>query len=108
MTSEGSELAATNASEALENMMLGKFAHCYHDILSTQVLLKSYGEKRGHEVNTAEARIIFYYGARSLPRPWSLVSTELDEHFQFDVRDAVEHVTTYFRERLDAVLAAAE
>jgi type IV secretory pathway TrbF-like protein len=54
----------------------------------------------------AEARVI--YGVRSLPPPWSLVADELDEHFNFDVRHAVERVNAYFKERLDAVLSAPE
>lgn len=62
--------------------------------------------KGGFVVDSAEARIVFYYGRRSLPPPWSLVGEELDKHFQFEVRDAIERVNTYFRERLDVVLAA--
>lgn len=86
----------------------GKVRSIRHDTLSAQVLLKSYGEQNGYDVDLAEARIIFYYGVRSLPPPWSLVADELDEHFNFDVRYAVERVNAYFRERLDAVLSAPE
>lgn len=86
----------------------GKVRSILHDTLSTQVLLKSYGEQKGYDVGLAEARLIFYYGVRSLPAPWSLVADELDEHFNFDVRQAIDRVNAYFRESLDAILAAPE
>jgi hypothetical protein len=50
-----------------------------------QVLLKSYGEVANYKPLTAESRIIFYYGVRSIPRPWSLIKNELDTHFGFPV-----------------------
>ena len=37
-----------------------------------QVLLKSYGDFAKLNPVAAEAKIIFYYGVRSIPRPWSL------------------------------------
>lgn len=75
---------------------------------SFRVLLNSYGIQKGLDVGLAEARIISYYGVRPLPSPWSLVAEELDDHFQFSVRAAIERVNRYFRESLDGVLAAAE
>jgi hypothetical protein len=55
----------------------------------------------------AEARIIFYYGQRSIPRPWSLVRNDLDEHFGFPVVEKIEQANGYFRDRLHALLEAA-
>jgi hypothetical protein len=55
----------------------------------------------------AQARIIFYYGMRSIPRPWSLVREELDEHFGFPVVAMVEQANDYFRAKLYALLEAA-
>jgi hypothetical protein len=54
-----------------------------------------------------ESKIIFYYGVRSIPRPWSLVKGELDEHFGFPVVEKIEQANDYFRTRLHALLEAA-
>ena len=82
----------------------GKKRSIMRDLLSTQALLKSYGEQRGHEVGLAEAKIIFYYGLRSIPEPYSLVGSELDEHFGFDLVAAIELVNEYFKQQLFKIL----
>jgi len=82
----------------------GKKRSIMRDLLSTQVLLKSYGEQLGHEIGLAEAKIIFYYGLRSIPEPYSLIGDELDEHFGFDLVAAIELVNEYFKERLFEIL----
>ena len=69
-----------------------------------QVLLKSYGEVAKLSPVAAESRIIFYYGVRSIPRPWSLVREELDEHFGYPVTEKVEQANEYFRSKLFALL----
>ncbi len=69
-----------------------------------QVLLKSYAETAKVAPVAAEARIIFYYGVRSIPRPWSLVREDLDEHFGFPIVEKVEKANGYFRERLHQLL----
>jgi hypothetical protein len=74
------------------------------DLICTQILLKSYGETFGMKSERSEAKIIFYYGMRSLPPPLSLVGKELDGHFGFPIYDKVEQVNNYFRERLYALL----
>jgi hypothetical protein len=63
----------------------GKIRSIKRDLMCVQVLLKSYGEFANLNPIAAEARIIFYYGMRSIPRPWSLVKDELDGHFGFPV-----------------------
>ena len=50
----------------------GKIRSIKRDLMCIQVLLKSYGETANVAPVAAEARIIFYYGIRSVPRPWSL------------------------------------
>lgn len=85
----------------------GKIRSVMRDLLCTHMLLKSYGIARGHGVRCAEAKIIFYYGVRSIPKPYSLIREELDEHFQFPIVDAVEEVNSYFRDRLHELLEAA-
>jgi hypothetical protein len=64
---------------------VGKIRSIKRDIMCIQVLLKSYGETANYKPISAESRIIFYYGVRSIPRPWLLVRNELDNHFGFPV-----------------------
>ncbi len=82
----------------------GKQRSILNDLLAQQTLLKSYGEQRGLSVFGAEAKIIFYYGRRSIKAPFSLIGSELDAHFKFDVYGPVELVNNYFRERLYGLL----
>src|SRR5262249_37572842 len=51
----------------------GKIRQITRDLKCIQVLLKSYGEFSKLLPLVAESKIIFYYGVRSIPRPWSLV-----------------------------------
>jgi hypothetical protein len=46
----------------------GKIRSIRRDLMCVQVLLKSYGETAQLAPIAAEARIIFYYGIRSIPR----------------------------------------
>jgi hypothetical protein len=82
----------------------GKIRSIRRDLLCVQVLLKNYGEVCKYKPVGAESRIIFYYGVRSLPRPWSLIKSELDEHFGFPVVAKVEEANQYFRARLHELL----
>lgn len=82
----------------------GKKRSIMRDLLSTHVLLKSYGETLGFEVDLAESKIIFFYGIRSIPKPFSLTGDELDEHFGFDLVSAVELVNEYFKNSLYEIL----
>lgn len=82
----------------------GKTRSIKRDLICTQVLLKSYGEVFKLRPQFAEAKIIFYYGVRSLPRPYSLIGSELNEHFGFPIYDMVEQANDYFRGRLHALL----
>ena len=86
------------------NFDAGKRRSILRDLLCTQVLLQSYGETKGFRVTVAEARIIFYYGICSLPKPFSLTGRELDDHFVFPVFDEMERVNMYFREKLCELL----
>jgi hypothetical protein len=85
----------------------GKIRSITRDLKCIQVLLKNYGEFCKLQPQTAESKIIFYYGVRSIPRPWSLVKGELDEHFGFPVVERIEQANDYFRTRLHALLNAA-
>jgi hypothetical protein len=85
----------------------GKIRSIKRDLMCIQVLLKSYGETANVAPVAAEARIIFYYGIRSIPRPWSLVREDLDGHFGFPIVEKIEQANGYFRERLHQLLEAA-
>lgn len=82
----------------------GKKRSMMDDILCTQVLLKSYGQGKGLDIENVQARIIFYYGKCSIGAPWALKGSELDQHFGFTVHGLVEEVNEYFRQRLSAML----
>jgi hypothetical protein len=85
----------------------GKIRSMMRDLKCIQVLLKSYAEVAKLKPASAESKIIFYYGFRSIPRPWSLVKEELDEHFGFPIVEKMEQANDYFRTRLYALLEAA-
>jgi hypothetical protein len=83
----------------------GKIRSIKRDLMCVQVLLRSYGQDLAKLKPTgAEARIIFYYGRRSIPRPWSLVREELDEHFGFPVVARIEEANAYFQNKLHQLL----
>jgi hypothetical protein len=82
----------------------GKIRSIRRDLNVTQMLLKSYGETFKLNPIKAEARVIFYYGIRSLPRPYSLIGSELNDHFGFGVYDLVETANAYFRHKLHDLL----
>jgi len=85
----------------------GKIRSIKRDLMCIQVLLKSYGGVANVEPVSAESRIIFYYGVRSIPRPWSLVREELDAHFGFPVVARIEEANEYFQTKLYELLEAA-
>ena len=85
----------------------GKIRSITRDLKCIQVLLKSYGVLAKFEPASAESRIIFYYGVRSIPRPWSLIKGELDKHFGFPVVERIEQANDYFRTKLHDLLEAA-
>lgn len=70
------------------------------NLLRTNMLLSDYGRKAGLSIASSSARIIFYYGILSLPKPLALSGKELDAHFSFPVVESIEQVNSYFKERL--------
>jgi hypothetical protein len=76
-----------------------------HNALCVRRLLKSYGRSRGLDPTSVGSHIIFYYGLRSeVAPPIGIRGSELDAHFGFPVRDAVETVNARFGERFRACL----
>lgn len=82
----------------------GKRRLIFNELLRTQMLLASYSRSVGFEADHYEAYVIFYYGLRSIPEPYSLVGDDLDEHFEFPVGLALEMVNKVFREGLYALI----
>lgn len=85
----------------------GKIRSTKRDLLCLQLLLRSYGEVSGVKPSAGEAKIVFYYGLRSIPAPWSLTKSDLDHHFGFPVVERVEEANEYFRSKLHELLEAA-
>jgi hypothetical protein len=63
----------------------GKKRSILRDTLCQNMLLQSYGRQRGLIVSGSAAHVIFYYGNRSIPPPFSLTGTELDQHFNWSI-----------------------
>lgn len=73
-------------------------------LLRTHMLLRGYGLAKGVDAVESQSHIIFYYGVCSIGDPFSITADQLDDHFAFPVRDAVEAVNTHFRERLHSLI----
>lgn len=85
----------------------GKIRSIKRDLKCVQVLLLDYGKHANLAPKAAESKIIFYYGKRSIPRPWSLSKHDLDQHFCFPVVERIEQANEYFRVKLQELLEAA-
>lgn len=82
----------------------GKRRVIHEELVRTQMLLSNYGRGFGFVPETSHAHIIFYYGLLSLPPPLAISGDDLDEHFRFPVREAIEFVNSYFVARLSALI----
>ncbi len=85
-------------------MDAGKKRSIRNDILSTNFVLKGYGKSKDLDVKKAYSYIISYYGLRALPKPYSLIKEELDEHFGVSIIKQVEDVNNYFKTKLENVI----
>lgn len=84
----------------------GKKGQMLRDALCVQMLLRSYGRLKNLDPLSVGSHIIFYYDNLSVPAPIGIKGSELDTHFGFPVRDAVEAVNERFGERFRACLIA--
>jgi hypothetical protein len=83
----------------------GKIRSMRRDLCCQRLLLKSYGHRlRSFSPNEADAKIIFYYGKRSIPPPYSLIGAELDDHFGFAIISRIEAANDYYRDLLHDLL----
>jgi hypothetical protein len=85
----------------------GKRRLIFNELLRTQMLLESYSRSIGFDAAHYESYAVFYYGLRSIPEPYSLIGDDLNLHFEFPVRSALEAVNSVFREGLYALIEAA-
>jgi hypothetical protein len=74
------------------------------DAICVQLLLRSYGRFKNVDPLSVSSHIIFYYDNCSVRPPIGIKGSELDEHFGFRVRDAIETVNERFGERFRACL----
>jgi hypothetical protein len=67
--------------------------------------LTDYGRRRlGFDVDEAFSHVIFYYGKCSLSGPFGLKGSEIDAHFGWPLRNAIEKLNAHFADRLKAIL----
>jgi hypothetical protein len=85
----------------------GKRRMIQGELVRAHMLLEDYGRTVGVEPKSSHAHIVFYYGMLSLPRPFAIAGEELDAHFRFPVRDAIERVNAHFVRRLHALVEDA-
>lgn len=86
----------------------GKLRSLRPEIYAVQTTIASYGQTRGLIVDQAVSRVICYYGKRSLPPPWSLINSELDDHFGCRVRSVVDEMTAYLSARVTDFVAGLD
>lgn len=101
----GGVSAPTRASGTSPNDA-GKNRSIIADLRGVQMLLRSYGERRGLDVEEAAARVVFYYGAGGIGAPWALDRAQLDDHFGSQIVAHVERVNVYFGARLNELLTS--
>ncbi len=99
------ELSAYEIKRSNGSHDAGKKRQILRDILCVQVLLKSYGESKNFEVKSARSYIINYYGIRDIVKPFSIINTELDEHFGFSVYRQIEEINEIYRKKLFEILS---
>ena len=59
------------------------------------------------DVKEAFSHVIFVYGRCSIQKPFAITGSEFDEHFGWPVQEAVEQISSYFKERLFSILSEA-
>jgi hypothetical protein len=85
----------------------GKQRSILRDVLSAQVLLKSYAQKKGYKATKVGSYVIFYYGKCSVGEPFAIKGGELDHHFGTKVYEYVEAVNDVYKRRLRTLLTKA-
>jgi hypothetical protein len=81
----------------------GKRQSIETDMKAVRVLLKSYGEKEGLDIQSHASHVIFWYGRLSV-KAYGITGKAVDEHFGWPIFEAVERINCLFKERLDEAL----
>ncbi len=84
----------------------GKKRSVRQELMSVNFLLKDWMKiNRDITVKTAHSFVISYYGYRALPKPFSLIKEELNNHFSYPVINEVEKVNSYFKDKLHNMIS---
>lgn len=74
------------------------------DDAALELVGRSYVRKQFRQIATdCHCLTVSYYGNTGLPEDKTIRADDLDEHFDWNVRDTVEEHLSYFRARLDTV-----
>lgn len=74
------------------------------DVLCARMLLKSYSRQLGHDVTSADAKIISIYGRTGLPDEITVRGDQLDRHFRANIERPVFATAAHFRQELARIL----
>jgi hypothetical protein len=78
----------------------GKKKKILQETLALRMLIKSYGEQQGLEIDNREAFVCSYYGSNEFDERISINKDGLSDLFEVDVLTPVEEVNHYFRKRI--------
>lgn len=82
----------------------GKQKAILRDLLHNRALLKSYGKKRGFEIEKVKSWIYFHYGIGTIGKEgdkiFKISGREIDDHFGFSIYDEIEEINRYFSKKL--------
>lgn len=78
----------------------GKRRMIHEELVRVRMRLSDYGRRTGFVPETSHAQVIFSYRLLSLPPQLAISGDDIDEHFQFPVREAVELVNANLIARL--------
>ena len=62
--------------------------------------------KKYHNINVraAHSYVISYYGYKAVEKPFSLVRSDLDNHFKFSIINDLEKVNLFFKNKLHKMI----
>ena len=84
----------------------GKTISLRRALISTHILLRNYGKTKSITVKSenCEAKLICYYGEKTLPSPLSIDKDEIDKHFKVSILKDIESINQYYKEKLNELI----
>ena len=84
----------------------GKTISLKRALISTHILLRNYGKTKSITVKSenCEAKLICYYGEKTLPSPLSIDKDEIDKHFKVSILKDIESINQYYKEKLNELI----